>query len=1018
MDLCYLAARHDDDRRVTRFMTLAPPSRGADRRPTPRGRGPAAWIPQCIRGPPTPPSRGTRPAATLLRTTGTDLRDAADRAWPSVLLWAHAVARTARRPRAPETALPTRRRARQAVRVRVRGPGCGGAATVVDAINPMTRALGLAECAAAEAAGTLPLQHHMHTASPPWRERCCRGHARRSCEHRRRSGDPDRQGGRRDHRPRHAPTRIPTGGDHAADLDGRDRRVARGRRGPPVVDRARAAPRAVAALTTLHRRAVARAPERDPVEGVPVRRGHRLAGARVLGRGLRATGAGGRAAARRPPRGIVLDRPGHAPGQEVPRPFRSWTEAARLLAVLDALDVPGPVTAAGTSLRRRSGRGRRPPSRPLGVPGVLDGRPRPRAPTRRRRRPAPPASATAPTPAARSRAVEASGVAGRRSRRRRRPGGCAWPGRRAVACRGLLPNALLASLRELAGYVACTNRLRELRTRPPCISGRPSRWPPNRRAPRLGRPGGPRPCQAARLAEIGVVAVSAAALRGSTSRAAPPERTARRSRPRPRTTPPAHWALRHHPPPESARQGQHFASLYERSSLQLHDYDTPLLPRLRAAWRSRLPTRWAPPRRRLGVPRRFPSRTPPGFALHDRPVPRQDPPDGTVVLYRTSWGVARGGGGAGPSALGIAAQAMGATPADPFIWGSPPARPWARAPSFLGILSFAALGGLALSAAAFLGALAASAIAYTSASGTPAGGAPAPTSGRRGALVRLPGADVRHRFFFATRAYRTVTFRTSVPGRGPTRQASPPGRGHRACASRGCGWRCTGPGQPLHGRSACEPGVDLDRMREPFALDGPGVGLHRRWLRGPSVVGRWSTRHLHRVVRPTGAPRRRPRRGARCSWRGRTCSAARPAPPRELPLGASPRHRRAGVPGADAPRRLRSGFPVRTPRRGPRSPGGALAPALRRPPLEARRLPATLPDAPRCPGQRHRRVHGHPAGTGSAAGGAEVDRGRPARASPCGWRWEVVGWRNPNGCGSRPRQGPDRARARAAGRRR
>ncbi|WP_233542919.1 alpha/beta fold hydrolase [Kocuria tytonis] len=47
---------------------------------------------------------------------------------------------------------------------------------------------------------------------------------------------------------------------------------------------------------------------------------------------------------------IVLDRPGYAPGQEVPETLPELdTEAARLLAVLDALDVPGPVTAVGHS---------------------------------------------------------------------------------------------------------------------------------------------------------------------------------------------------------------------------------------------------------------------------------------------------------------------------------------------------------------------------------------------------------------------------------------------------------------------------------------------------------------------------------------------------------------------------------------------------------------------------------------------------------------------------------------------
>lgn len=61
---------------------------------------------------------------------------------------------------------PTRRRARWPVRVWCAALAVAGAATVVDAINPMTCAPSVSpKCAAAEAAGTLPLQHHMHTVS-------------------------------------------------------------------------------------------------------------------------------------------------------------------------------------------------------------------------------------------------------------------------------------------------------------------------------------------------------------------------------------------------------------------------------------------------------------------------------------------------------------------------------------------------------------------------------------------------------------------------------------------------------------------------------------------------------------------------------------------------------------------------------------------------------------------------------------------------------------------------------------
>lgn len=108
-----------------------------------------------------------RPAATMLRTTD---------GISGMLLIVMAVlsysrARTLWRGLpgglgAPETAPPTRRQARCAVRTWCAALAVAGAATVVDAINPMTCAPSVSpECAAAEAAGTLPLQHHMHTVS-------------------------------------------------------------------------------------------------------------------------------------------------------------------------------------------------------------------------------------------------------------------------------------------------------------------------------------------------------------------------------------------------------------------------------------------------------------------------------------------------------------------------------------------------------------------------------------------------------------------------------------------------------------------------------------------------------------------------------------------------------------------------------------------------------------------------------------------------------------------------------------
>lgn len=57
----------------------------------------------------------------------------------------------------------TSSRNRTAVRVWCAGLGVAGLATVVDAVNPLVCAVSLsAECAAAEKAGTLPLQHQVH----------------------------------------------------------------------------------------------------------------------------------------------------------------------------------------------------------------------------------------------------------------------------------------------------------------------------------------------------------------------------------------------------------------------------------------------------------------------------------------------------------------------------------------------------------------------------------------------------------------------------------------------------------------------------------------------------------------------------------------------------------------------------------------------------------------------------------------------------------------------------------------
>lgn len=110
-----------------------------------------------------------RPAATLLRTTD---------GVSGVLLVAIAVLSYARLRivwrglRLDDDAAPavgrvaTRRRERVAVRTWCAAIAVAGLATVVDAINPMTCAPSLdSACAAADSAGTLPMQHELHTAS-------------------------------------------------------------------------------------------------------------------------------------------------------------------------------------------------------------------------------------------------------------------------------------------------------------------------------------------------------------------------------------------------------------------------------------------------------------------------------------------------------------------------------------------------------------------------------------------------------------------------------------------------------------------------------------------------------------------------------------------------------------------------------------------------------------------------------------------------------------------------------------
>ncbi|MCR4526364.1 iron ABC transporter permease [Kocuria rhizophila] len=111
-------------------------------------------------------------------------------------------------------------------------------------------------------------------------------------------------------------------------------------------------------------------------------------------------------------------------------------------------------------------------------------------------------------------------------------------------------------------------------------------------------------------------------------------------------------------------------------------------------------------------------------ALTGGAIPAADFTDYTVVLQiRTPRVLLAAVVGAGLSALDIAAQAMVRNPlADPFILGiSSGAAVGASAVVSWGL--FAALGGLALSAAAFLGALAASALVYLL-SRTPGGVAP------------------------------------------------------------------------------------------------------------------------------------------------------------------------------------------------------------------------------------------------------------------------------------------------------
>lgn len=170
---------------------------------------------------------------------------------------------------------------------------------------------------------------------------------------------------------------------------------------------------------------------------------------------------------------IVLDRPGYAPGQDVAETLPDLdTEAARLLAVIDTLSVAGPVTAVGHSFGAAvvEAAARLQPGR-LASLVFLDGS----------------------VPEAEGADPDHDGArAAHRFRHgthpviRSRSARCIWravgpalsaalvPGRRRVAhhlgglrSEGAAASTLLASLRELAGYVSCMNRLRELREQNP-----------------------------------------------------------------------------------------------------------------------------------------------------------------------------------------------------------------------------------------------------------------------------------------------------------------------------------------------------------------------------------------------------------------------------------------------------------------------------------------------------------------------------------------------------------------------
>ena len=207
---------------------------------------------------------------------------------------------------------------------------------------------------------------------------------------------------------------------------------------------------------------------------------------------------------------IVLDRPGYAPGQQVSETLPTLdTEAARLLAVLTALGVTGPVTAVGHSFGAAvvEAAARLHPGR-LGSLVFLDG--------------------SVPEAEGADWAHDGARAAGRfrhgthpavRSTSVR----VLWqlvgpavsvalvPGRRGVAramgglrAEGSSSNILLASLRDLAGYVACMNRLHELRGRMPLESGVPlTVVAANGRVPRPGLSRWARHvlAQAARLAQ-------------------------------------------------------------------------------------------------------------------------------------------------------------------------------------------------------------------------------------------------------------------------------------------------------------------------------------------------------------------------------------------------------------------------------------------------------------------------------------------------------------------------------------